>query len=235
MNFKPIEEKKVYEKIIDQIEEMISKGQLKKGDKLPSERELTESLQVSRASLREAFSALKIIGLIERRPGEGTFLKKNIEEDFLDPLSILFMLEDNMEKELTEMRKIIEISGVKYAALRATEEDLSKLKNCVEEMEQNKGDIEISHQADRKFHYILGEATDNKLIFNFLNSISRVMAFYFSTITEKIVAEEKENDKFVKQHKEIYQAVRDRNPELAEKLMKDHLDWAESLVEKVNK
>ncbi len=231
MNFKPIEEKKVYEKIIDQIEEMISKGQLERGDKLPSERELTESLQVSRASLREAFSALKMIGLIERRHGQGTFLKENIADDFLKPLSILFLLQDDIEKELTELRKIIEITGVEYAAQRATEEHLDKLKNCVEKMENNRGDIEINHQADRQFHYILAQATDNKLVCNFLNSISRVMEFYFSSITKKIVAEEKENSKFINQHKKIYQAISDHDSQLAQKLMKEHLDWAESLVE----
>ncbi|MFO7818875.1 MAG: FadR/GntR family transcriptional regulator [Halanaerobacter sp.] len=230
MNFKPIKEKKVYEKIIEQIEEMVSSGQLKKGDKLPSERELTERMEVSRASLREAFSALKMIGLIERRHGQGTFLKEDIDNNFLKPLSIIFMLEDNMGQELTELRRMIEISGVKYTAERATEEDLTKLRDIVDQMRENRGNIKVSQRADRRFHYTVAKATHNRLICNFLNSLSRVMDFYFADIMESIVAEENENDKFIRQHEELYQAISNHNAEKAQELMKAHLDWAESLV-----
>jgi len=231
MNFKPVKEKKVYEKIIDQIEEMISKGQLKKGDKLPSERELTKTLEVSRASLREAFSALKMIGLIERHHGQGTFLKKNINDNFLKPLSILFMLEDNMEKELIELRRLIEITGVKYASWRASEEEINKLQEYTITMKKGKGNAEISRKADKDFHYTLAKATRNNLVYKLLQSISDVIDAYLMNVMEKITKNERENEIFINQHYQIYEAVAAGNDKLAQQKMQEHLDWAESLLE----
>ena len=78
-SFKPIKNIKVYEQVIEQIKEMIYQGELKRGDKLPSERELRAQFNVSRASIREAFRVLEMIGLIESRPGEGTFIRSDNE------------------------------------------------------------------------------------------------------------------------------------------------------------
>ncbi|HLV08762.1 MAG TPA: GntR family transcriptional regulator, partial [Halanaerobiales bacterium] len=106
MDLKPIKNSRVYEQVIDQIKELIYSGQIKRGDKLPSERKLKEQLDVSRASIREAFSALEMIGLIESRPGEGTFIKTSSDKNVLEPLSIVLMLEENNIRDLIELRKL---------------------------------------------------------------------------------------------------------------------------------
>ncbi|GAB6138574.1 FadR/GntR family transcriptional regulator [Halanaerobaculum tunisiense] len=231
MKFNPVKEKKIYEKIIDQIRDMIYQGKLKKGDKLPSERKLTKSLNVSRASLREAFSALEMLGLIESRHGEGTFIKEDTGDNFLKPLSLLFMLEDSMEQELVELRKIIEIRGVKYAVYRASDSDLIELEKYIELMKKNRENEKISRQADRKFHYTLSKATGNNLVCKFLNSISGVMGVYFVNIMKKISRDEDKSNKCIRQHTKIYEAIVQRDEKLAQKVMEEHLDWAESLLD----
>ena len=75
--FSPIKNTKVYEQVIDQIKEMINEGTLKKGDKLPSERDLAQQLNVGRTSIREAIRALEVIGLIDCKQGEGNYIKSN--------------------------------------------------------------------------------------------------------------------------------------------------------------
>ena len=205
MKFNPIEDKKVYEQIIDQIKEMIYRGELKKGDKLPSERSLTSDLKVSRASIREAFSALEMIGLIESRHGEGTFIKENTDENFLKPLSLLFMLEEDVERELIELRKVIEISVARMAAKRAKKEDLQRIGKYVTLLEENIDDALLSRCADKDFHYSLARATGNQLIYKLLNSISEVMDLYLANTMQRIVKDEKLIPILITQHKEIYQ------------------------------
>ena len=86
----PVKSTKIYEMVMEQIKDIVKKGELKSGDKLPSERDLCEKLEVSRASIREALRALQMLGLIESKHGEGNFINENIENSLLEPLSIFF-------------------------------------------------------------------------------------------------------------------------------------------------
>ena len=97
---KPIKNVKVYEIIMNQIKELIRTGELKTGDKLPSERDLAFKLNVSRTSVREAIKALSTLGFIESRHGEGNYIKNNFEDILLEPLSIVFMLLGNNNDEV---------------------------------------------------------------------------------------------------------------------------------------
>lgn len=228
--FNPIEDKKVYEQIVDQIKDMIYQGKLKKGDKLPSERALTDAMKVSRASIREAFSALEMIGLIECRHGEGTFIREDFGEYFLKPLSLFFMLENNMEEEFVELRRMIEISGAGMAAWRAKQEDLEALGRCVQMMEDNKGDEELSHYADREFHYTLARATGNRLVYQLLTSMSEIIDIFLGNIMKKIIKDDNKNEIWIRQHRKIYEAVRKGDAELAQQAVEEHLRWAEDLL-----
>ena len=75
----PIKNTKIYEKVIEQIKDMVKKGEIKSGDKLPPERDLAEQLQVSRTSVREALRSMEMLGLVESRQGGGNFIKNNLE------------------------------------------------------------------------------------------------------------------------------------------------------------
>lgn len=231
MQFNPIKDKKVYEQIIDQIKEMIYTGELKKGDKLPSERSLTDELKVSRASIREAFSALEMIGLIESKHGEGTFIKEDTDDNFLKPLSLLFMLEEDFEKELIELRKMIEISVARLAAARASQRDLVEIKKAVQLLEDHFGNAEMSRSADREFHYALARASRNTLVQKLLNSISEVMDIYLANTIEKIVLDGDKNKILIHQHQKIFAAISNHDGLVAQKMMEEHLNWALELLE----
>ena len=87
----PIKNTKVYEKVIEQVKDLVKSGELKSGDKLPPERDLSEQLQVSRTSIREALRALEMLGLVETKQGEGNFIKTDFENSLVEPLSIVYM------------------------------------------------------------------------------------------------------------------------------------------------
>ncbi|KJZ88583.1 transcriptional regulator, putative pyruvate dehydrogenase complex repressor [Clostridium sp. IBUN22A] len=102
----PVKNIKVYEAIIEQIKDSVKNGELKSGDKLPSERELAEKLQVSRTSVREALKALSMLGLIDSKHGDGNFIKSNVEDCLLEPLSVVFLLIGNRNEEIFQLRRI---------------------------------------------------------------------------------------------------------------------------------
>lgn len=232
MEFKQIKNNKVYEQIIAQIRELIYEGELKKGDKLPSERQLKEDLGVSRASIREAFSALEMIGLIESRPGEGTFIRDSFDEEVFNPLSLMLLLSENVASELLEMRRVLEIDCVKLAAKRATEPQIEELQQYIEELLGSSGYEEKSINADKMFHYTIARSSGNKVLLFFMRSISEAMDFHIKNTRTKLVSTEKTMRDFALQHQQIFEEIKARAPEKAAAAMKEHLDYVEKLINK---
>ena len=132
--FNPIKVTKIYEQVIQQIKDMIADGTLKSGDKLPTERELVEKFNVSRASIREALRSLESIGIVESKQGEGNFIGRNIENILYEPLSILFMLRNNTSQEIFELRMAIEIETADLAAKKLNFKELQDLKLLIDKI-----------------------------------------------------------------------------------------------------
>ena len=133
--FSNISNKKVYEQVIEQIQDNIMDGTFKKGDKLPSERDLSETMGVSRTSIREALRVLETMGVVESRQGEGNFICSNIEKSLLQPLSMMFKLNEGSWSDIFELRNVLEIECARLSALRATELDCRELLDIVQKME----------------------------------------------------------------------------------------------------
>ena len=108
MNFKPIKTRKIYQEIIEQIKGMISDGSLCPGDRLMSERELAERMQVGRSAVREAFRVMEAMDIIKIRPGEGTFIAENAAESLVKSFSSTLLAggDESTARELMELRKI---------------------------------------------------------------------------------------------------------------------------------
>jgi len=230
--FKPIRNLKIYRQVIEQIKEMIYRGQLKKGDRLPSERDLREQLDVSRASIREAFSVLEILGLIESRPGEGTFITSGGKKNIFEPLSMVLLLEDNIAEELVEFRRVLEIDSARLAAERATETELEEIKKYNDILAASAGHEEKSVEADRMFHFTVAKSSKNKVLYDVMAAISDAMDYHIKYTRTKLVSESATMANFVRQHWEIYQAVKDGDSQRAMEEMKNHLDYVEKLIKK---
>lgn len=223
--FKPIKSTKVYEQVIEQIKSMIVNGNLKKGDKLPSERELVEHLQVSRTSIREALRALQIIGLIECRQGEGNYIRNNVENSLFEPLSIMFMLQESTPGEIIEIRKILEVETAALAAQRISSEEIESLEILIKALKGSSSEND-SVKIDKKFHYLIAQASRNFLIVNILNAISSLMDSYIKEARKRILLDENNRGLLSKQHEDVYEALRARNSKKAAEAMKRHLDFA---------
>lgn len=221
--FSNIENKSVSQIIIEQIQNMIINGTLKSGDKLPPERQLTEELGVGRPALREALKALEVIGLIERRHGQGNFITNNIENSFYKPLSLSFKLNNGSIEELFGFRELLEKYTAKQASLRVTQEDIEKLLEIHNQM-INEPDNDKKAEYDKAFHYYIAKISGNKLIISIIGSISYLMdilidkSVYISLYTDYSI------DNLYSEHMKIIEAIRSNNQEAAMQAMSNHLN-----------
>jgi len=223
--FSPIKNTKVYEQVINQIKDMIDKGTLKKGDKLPSERALVEQLEISRTSIREALRALEVIGLIECRQGEGNYINSSFKDNLFEPLSIMFMLEESNRDEIWELRKIMEVEASGLAAKRINDKQLKELKEITESFIKCE-DEDLSAEIDKKFHYKIAECSGNILIFNILRTVSTLVDHFIKDARKLILVQEGNKEILFSQHKEIYLAMEKHSSMEARKAMREHLDFA---------
>ncbi|BDR72076.1 GntR family transcriptional regulator [Clostridium tetani] len=223
--FSPVKNKKIYEEVIEQIKDMIYKGILKKGDKLPSERDMVEKLQVSRTSVREALRSLEIVGLIESRQGEGNFIKEDFEDGLIEPLSVMFMLQDSKSEEILELRKIIEVGTIKLAAKRITESELEELNELKEKLKTPNKEENLA-EIDREFHYKIAAASKNFLLLGVLNAISALMESYIKDARKSILEEEGNRQELITQHENIFEALNNNSEDEAVEAMTKHLDFA---------
>lgn len=228
--FNNISNKKVYEQVIEQIQNNIMEGIFKKGDKLPSERELSEKMGVSRTSIREALRVLETMGVVESRQGEGNFICSNIEKSLLQPLSMMFKLNNGSFSDIYELRSILEIECARLSAIRATDMDCRELLSVVEEMEQEtfgENRYEILVELDKKFHNTLSDMTKNYLIESLFSTISNLFEKFIEDARYKIILfdSEQANKSLLIQHKKICESIIKKNQDMAVEAMREHMEY----------
>jgi GntR family transcriptional regulator, transcriptional repressor for pyruvate dehydrogenase complex len=228
MKMTKINRQKIYEVIAEQIKQQIMNGDLKPGDRLPTGKELCEMYQVGRSTVREALSALEIMGLIETRQGEGSTVKTWKAENMEFPNLQDFLISEETVLELMEARKSLEISISRMAAVKRTEEDLKKLEANLKSMEQNLTNANESKRIDMLFHKILARSTHNSIMVHLLETISDQMDKAMEEIRRITFGSPSLSERILKEHRSIYEAVVDQDLTLAQQKMLDHLGHFES-------
>lgn len=233
MNYKQIKPKKIYEEVTEAIYGMIRSGQLMPGDKLDSVQQLAENFQVGRSAIREALSALRAMGLLEMKQGEGTYVKAFQSEQIHFPLSTVILMNKKDIKNLLEVRKIIETGAVAIAAKNRTEENLNAMKDALADLKkayENEGLIE---KADFKFHLAIAEASQNVLLASLLNHISELTQEAMKE-TRKIseFSKQASSEEIYEEHLEIYKAISESDGNSAAGAMLKHLDHVEAILKR---
>lgn len=232
MDLKKVTTKKKYEEICDLLHEKIRNGELKEGDRLDSVEQLAEQLNVSRSAVREALASLKAMGLIEIKQGSGTFVKE-LPEQLNFQLSAAFQANQQHVPHLLELRKIIEVGIVASAARNRTETDIIKLSELLEKMKHTQGIGELGEQADFEFHHAIAIASQNPLLANLLDQVAG-LTIEVMRETRKITLFSKQTtlERLYDEHMQIFLAIKQQNPELAELAMYSHLSNVEKVLTK---
>ncbi|HZK85571.1 MAG TPA: FadR/GntR family transcriptional regulator [Desulfosporosinus sp.] len=228
MILKPIKTKKIYEQIVDQIGLLVAEGQLKPGDRLPSERELVERFQVSRASIREAISALELMGLIEVRSGEGTYIRQVNIDSVIAPLAWMLFIEKDTDLELYEVRKILEVQAAGIAAERAQDDEIHDMYDALEVMRMDLEHERLGEDADHDFHFAIARATHNKILIRLMNTISDTMQKTLKSSRSKLYADRHTPERLYQEHCSLYMAIKNHDVSKAQQLMLDHLVGVEN-------
>ena len=223
VTLKPIKPKKISDQVFDQLRELIFRGELKPGQKIMTERELSEALGVSRTSVRDAINKLVVMGLLEQRQGQGTFVC--VPGSNLNPLAKVMQNQDASLVDLLEVRMGLECNTAAYAAQRAVDEDIQFLTRQISEMKKEVTAGGLGTGADVAFHMAISFATKNPLQ---VYIMKHFYDFLFHGINENLAQlyQEPGNiDLIISQHQKILDAISKHDPEAAYSSMKRHINF----------
>lgn len=233
----PIKTKKIYTLIMQQIQDLIEGNQLKPGDRLPSERELATALSVSRASVRQAITALSTKGILSAQQGDGTYVTTPaMRSDALAELSQQLVEQQISPNEIIETRILIECECARLCALRATPEFCVKLEALLEHNREKLGTSGPLEQMNTDLHNMIALGAKNNALLRIMSDVWALMnenMWYF--LKNKSNDRTAEIEKHLRQHVEIVEAIKANNPQLAQEKMREHLsDIDSSLTELIS-
>jgi GntR family transcriptional regulator, transcriptional repressor for pyruvate dehydrogenase complex len=214
----PAPRRKLTETVAEQLVAAIR--ELPPGTKVPSERELTKELGVGRSTGREALNGLAMLGIVEIRHGQGVFVSSEPAQ-MGEPSSITAALERGVTNEFIEARLIVEVEVARLAARRRTDEDLARLEAALEEQRARlRGDLATLVDIAAHFNVLLADAAHNEVLSAMIESFVGLMV----ERGPRVYGLEGFGEWDLQEHRGLYEAVRDRDPERAARLMREHIE-----------
>lgn len=235
IDIKPVKKETLSQKIITEIKSLIDSGQLTPGMKLPSEREFSQMLGVSRPSLREALKVLSVLGIIEHRHGKGTYLTTEHDNWPIEPLSIFFSIKKGALIDIYEARQGLERTANSLAAKRRTQEDLDSMTEAINKMRKAIDDTAKFFKYDIDFHIAIVSSTRNPVLIDLLKKIYKI---HFET--RDVLYSTAENYEIntkddLAKHEKLLKHISDGNADAASKNIHDHLEEVQERIMRVTK
>src|SRR5216684_3871893 len=219
--YRTVRTSRLYEQIVQQIEDSILKGALRPGDQLPSERELAQRFGVSRTAVREAVKALCEKGLVEAYSGRGTFITDGTSQVIRQSLDLMTRIgQQEGSVHLSELRQMLEPQIAALAATRIEEQLLATMREAVVVMDRSLHDPDAYIEADLDFHLAMAEAVGNPLILSLLDSIVGLLREQ----RRRIFAVDGGPERGQFHHKQILEAVERHDRDAAREAMRAHLE-----------
>ncbi len=224
-DFEVVRRPKVYEEVAKQLERLIVE-KLNVGDKLPSERELAEILQVSRSSIRDAIRGLELMGFVEPRQGAGTIVLQRSAEPPASPFSNALKRRQERVGELLDFRKMLEPPLASRAATNASLDEIAEMEEILQRQEVKLSRGEIAIAEDAEFHYSIALASGNTVV---LKVIDILMDLLRDT-RERSLQVPGRQEKSLAGHRRILSAIKRRDAEAAKSAMRRHIEDVEEIV-----
>jgi GntR family transcriptional regulator, transcriptional repressor for pyruvate dehydrogenase complex len=226
--FQPVVKTNLADIIIDQIITFIKEGKLIVGERAFTERQLAEQFEVSRVTVREATKRLKQMGFLKKGSGNSYVISKPSPEKILEPIIHSIILNENDNKKLVELRRILETNAAVIAIKNATENDIKELFEIVRDMEKNIDDCDVFSEYDYFLHVKIAQATYNPYLFKLITSIRDIL----KEEIKRLAKVEVNRKKVFKIHKEIVEGIRNRDPVAVTNSFNSHFDNVESCYER---
>jgi GntR family transcriptional regulator, transcriptional repressor for pyruvate dehydrogenase complex len=219
----PIDRSGITELVVQRIKELLERGDLKAGSRLPPERELAEMLGISRPSLRTALKALSVMGIIRAKPGAGTFIAEAIPEIFMEPMHFMTLINNTALEEVFEARIIIESALAELAAERAGEKDLQAMTAELGAMREATNNPDAFLKHDMCFHQLIARASGNNVMSGIMDTVAQMLY----QMRRETIARSHGLEEAIDWHERIFNALRRRDGRGARRLMTEHLRAAE--------
>jgi GntR family transcriptional repressor for pyruvate dehydrogenase complex len=218
LTLSPVTRRKLTATVAEQL--LAAIAELPAGTKVPSERELTRELGVGRSTVREALNGIAMLGIVEIRHGQGVFVTGEAPPDG-EPSALTAALERGVTNEFIEARLIVEVEVARLAARRRTDEDLARLEaSLVEQEARLRGDVDALVNVAASFNVLLAEAAHNEVLRAMIQSFVALMV----ERGPRVYQLEGFGEWDLQEHRGLYAAVRDHDPERAAKLMREHIE-----------
>lgn len=206
--------------------ELLLGESMRPGDRLPGERSLAEDLGVGRSAVREAISALEVLGVVETRAGSGTYLRSGTSELLPSTLSWSLLLDQDRIAELTLVRSALERSAAELAATQRTDEQARHLVDLVERQREAANDPDRYVDADIAFHRELAQMGGNKLLAELLSTTRTLLRVWF----ENAVDRRADIEEAIREHAEIAEAIAECDVEAVSDAMSRHMRTATARI-----
>src|SRR5271167_95168 len=224
-DFEVVRRNKVYEVVAKQIERLVQE-KLKPGDKLPSERELAEMLQVSRSSIRDAIRSLELMGLVEPRQGAGTIVRERLAESTVNPFANALKRRQELVSELLDFRKMLEPPLAARAATHASSDEILEMEEILQRQDAKQSQGESAVAEDAEFHYNVALASGNSVVLKVLDIIMDLLR----DTRERSLQLDGRPQKSLAGHRRILAAIKRHDGEAAKAAMRRHIEDVEEIV-----
>lgn len=225
---KEIGGKSVVEQIVDNITNAIINGELKPGDKIPTENELCISMGVGRNSVREAIKILVAYGALTIKRSEGTFVNQTYDSKMLYPVLYGIILQKDSANQIVEMRKIIDVGILQLAIDKLNLESLHKAEQAMDDFEKkitaDNVDAKGIFEADVTFHMVLVDITENALLEGICSYIDQITQKSRIKAIEKFM-DDKATDRFLLMHREMLRVVKEKDKDKINEVVENHYQY----------
>jgi GntR family transcriptional repressor for pyruvate dehydrogenase complex len=227
MNLKPIKPKRISDQVFEQIRELIFKGDFKAGQQILPERELAQSMAVSRTSVRNAINKLVTMGLLEHRQGQGTFVSSPGNRTG-NPLAAAMATDEATFGDLLEVRMGLECNAAMLAAQRATDSDLKAIRKSLEEMEQDLESTDrIGTEPDAAFHMAVSFSTKNPVLIHLMRNFYDFLFIGIKKNLTHMYMDRTSLEAVIVQHRAIFEAIKQRSSQDAYEAMRAHIQYVQ--------
>ncbi len=230
--FKQVQPKKISDQVFEQLRDMIFRGQLKPGDRLPPERDLALEMGVSRPTVRNAVGRLVSLGLVEQRQGQGTFVAQHYDGG-RNPLGLMIEGQSVSLTQLLEVRLGLECNSAVLAARRANEEDIVLLEKSLAQMSDQISKGGLGSSEDVYFHMRIAYATKNPLQVQLMKHFYDYMAMGIRENLQILYQDVVNVDRVHLQHEKVLQAIKAHDTHAAFDYMRYHINFVIDYFEKL--
>lgn len=225
-------EREGYQKLIDYIEELIVSEKIRVGQKLPSERELSAILKISRGAVRTGLTVLEVIGVVSNRPGSGNYIAASFDHNLVQIMTMMYVLDDMSTRDICGFRYAAELQAIMIAPINISDSQKGLLRSYVNIMLSSRDAGERSY-ADKMIHQTIVEASGNRLVIANYLALSRLLDRFVSDVRESMENSGRgEYERFQHSHEKLVQGICDGDFRMAREALDEHQAFLLEFIDK---